>query len=219
MASDMTYAANLWLFFVFLFGIIIVPGMDMLFVLTHALTGGRGAGLSATGGVMTGGAVHALIGALGVGLLLKWAPSLFTLLLFAGAAYMAWIGVTLMRSAIVVGAVGSLADRSPWVAFRQGAVTCLLNPKAYLFTLAVFPQFMRPQYGPLWSQALAMGAMIVLTQLGVYGGLALAAGASRDFLVATPRATMFAGRAAGDLFVVVAAMAVWHAVTALSFAH
>jgi threonine/homoserine/homoserine lactone efflux protein len=211
----MTYAENLWLFFVFLFGIIIVPGMDMLFVIANALTGGRRAGLCATGGIMAGGAVHAFIGAIGVGILLKWAPSLFALLIFAGAAYMAWIGVTLMRSSIVIGAFGIVAGRSHWVAFRQGASTCLLNPKAYLFTLAVFPQFIRPQYGPLWSQALAMGAMIVLTQAGIYGGLALAAGASRDFIVSTPRATMFVGRAAGLFFIVVAAIAIWRGCTAL----
>ena len=53
----MTYAENLWLFFLLLFGIIIVPGMDMLFVLANALTRGRAAGLSATAGIMIGGAV------------------------------------------------------------------------------------------------------------------------------------------------------------------
>ena len=56
----MSYAENLWIFFILLFGIIIVPGMDMLFVLANALTGGRQAGLSATGGVMFGGAILAL---------------------------------------------------------------------------------------------------------------------------------------------------------------
>jgi threonine/homoserine/homoserine lactone efflux protein len=207
----MTYAENLWLFFLLLFGIIIVPGMDMLFVLANALTRGRPAGFSATAGIMTGGAAHALIGALGVGVLLKWAPSLFSILLFAGAAYMAWIGVTLLRSSIIVGAVAGVASRSLWVAFRQGAATCLLNPKAYLFTLAVYPQFMRPQYGALWSQALIMGVMTVLTQFGVYGGLAFVAGASRDFIVSNPRATLFAGRAAGLVFILVAALTVWHA--------
>jgi threonine/homoserine/homoserine lactone efflux protein len=205
----MTPSENLWLFFTFLLGIIIVPGMDMLFVITNALTGGPRAGLSATGGIMLGGAVHALFGAIGVGIILKCAPSLFTLLIFAGAAYMAWIGATLIRSSIVVGGLGADAKRSHWVAFRQGAMTCLLNPKAYLFTLAVVPQFMRPQYRALWSQALAMGAMIVATQLSVYGGLALAASASRDFVAATPRAVMFAGRAAGVLFIAVAIVAVW----------
>src|SRR5215475_11561517 len=55
-ATDMSYAENLWLYFLLLFGIIIVPGMDMLFVLANALTGGRGAGLAATAGIMLGGA-------------------------------------------------------------------------------------------------------------------------------------------------------------------
>jgi len=206
----MSYTENIWLFFVLLVGIIIVPGMDMLFVLTNSLTGGRRAGLSATAGITAGGAVHTLFGAVGVGVLLKLAPSLFTVMLFVGAAYMAWIGVTLVRSSIVIGTVGAAPSRSLWIAFRQGALTCLLNPKAYLFVLSVYPQFLRPGYGSLWAQALVMGALTAATQLGVYGGLALAAGRSRDLLVANPRATMIVGRAAGILFILIAALTAWH---------
>ena len=62
--TDMTYAENLWLFFVVLFGIIILPGMDMLFVLASALTGGRRTGLSAAVGMSAGGIVHSLYGCL-----------------------------------------------------------------------------------------------------------------------------------------------------------
>ena len=58
----MNYTENLWLFFVLLFGIIAVPGMDMLFVLANALTGGSNRGLAATAGIMLGGAVHTLNG-------------------------------------------------------------------------------------------------------------------------------------------------------------
>jgi hypothetical protein len=53
------------------------------------------------------------------------------------------------------------------------------------------------QYGSLWSQATVMGAMTVLIQLGIYGGLTLAASRSRYFVISRPSATMFAGRAAG----------------------
>ena len=74
----MSYTENIWIFFVLLLGIIMVPGMDMLFVLTNALTGGRRAGLSATFGIMAGGVVHTLFGAIGVGVLMKLAPQLFT---------------------------------------------------------------------------------------------------------------------------------------------
>jgi threonine/homoserine/homoserine lactone efflux protein len=206
----MSYTGNLWLFFILLFGIIIVPGMDMMFVIANALTGGRRLGLAATAGVMLGGAVHTLFGAVGVGVLLKLAPSLFTIMLLIGAAYMAWIGFTLARSAIVVGAVGGAASRSLWTAFRRGFATCLLNPKAYLFVLSVFPQFIRPQYGAIWLQAIIMGVMTVVLQFSVYGGFALAAGQSRDLLVSNPRATIFVGRAAGVLLIVVAAFTAWH---------
>lgn len=98
----MSYAENLWLFFLVLFGIIILPGMDMLFVLASALTGGKRTGLSAASGMSAGGIVHSLYGALGVGMLAAWMPSLFLPLLVFGAAYMIWIGIGLMRSAIVV---------------------------------------------------------------------------------------------------------------------
>jgi threonine/homoserine/homoserine lactone efflux protein len=210
----MSYTENLWLFFALLFGIIIVPGMDMMFVLANALTGGRRAGLSATAGVMFGGACHTLFGALGVGVLLKLAPSLFTAMLLAGAAYMAWIGFTLMQSAITVGSVGAAASKSLLTAFRQGAVTCLLNPKAYLFVLSVYPQFLRPAYGALWLQATIMGVMTLAMQCAIYGGLALAAGRSRDILTSSPKATIVVGRAAGVLLIAVAAFTAWHGVTA-----
>ncbi|MGO4571771.1 LysE family translocator [Microvirga sp. 2TAF3] len=204
----MTYTENLWLFAILLFGIIIVPGMDMLFVIANSLTGGRRAGLAATGGIMIGGAAHTAFGAIGVGLLSRLAPSVFTVLLFTGAAYMAWIGITLLRSSITVDAVGAAKTRSLWVAFRQGTVTCLLNPKAYLFVLAVYPQFMLPQYGAIWMQALTMGALTILMQFGIYGGLALAAGRSREFLMSKPRATVLIGRGAGLVFIIVAALTV-----------
>lgn len=116
----MTYAENLWLYAVLVFGIVVVPGVDMLFVLANALTGGRRAGLAATAGIMLGGAAHTLFGAAGVGVVLEWAPSLVTVMLLAGAAYMAWIGVTLLRSSITVGAVDGAAGRSLRAAFGQG---------------------------------------------------------------------------------------------------
>jgi threonine/homoserine/homoserine lactone efflux protein len=138
------------------------------------------------------------------------APGLFVVMLSAGAAYMAWIGFSLARSAITVGAVEGASSRSLWTAFRRGAVTCLLNPKAYLFVISVFPQFIRPEFGPIWRQGIVMAAMTVGAQCAIYGGLALAAGESRSLLVNHPRATMIVGRSAGWLLIAVAALAVWH---------
>jgi threonine/homoserine/homoserine lactone efflux protein len=205
----MTYGENLWLFFLVVSGIIIVPGMDMFFVLASSLSGGRWAGLSATFGIMAGVLVHTLYAALGVGVLLHFAPQLFNVLLVLGAAYVAWIGWQLFRSSIVVDALETLDSRGLVTRFRQGALTSLMNPKAYLFMLAVFPQFLRPEFGPVWRQALVMLLLIWITQLAVYGGLALAAARSRDALVGSPAATRFIGRAAGVLLVAIAVFTLW----------
>ncbi|KFC72255.1 putative amino acid efflux protein, LysE family [Devosia sp. LC5] len=208
----MDYAQALWLYFILLFGIIIVPGMDMFFVLANALTGGRRAGLMATGGIMLGGAVHTLFGALAVGVLTQLPAEVFRTMILVGAAYIAWIGYTLVRSSITVDHIGKAPSRSGRVAFRQGLITCLLNPKAYMFVVAVFPQFIRPQFGPLWRQALVMGVMTVLMQMLIYGGLALAAAKGRDALIGNPQVTQWIGRGAGVLFVVAALFAAWHGV-------
>ncbi|CDM56869.1 MULTISPECIES: LysE family translocator [Rhizobium] len=206
----MTYSENLWLYFTLLFGIIIVPGMDMLFVLANSLTGGRRTGIAATAGIMAGGAVHSLYGAIGVGVLAILLPTLFNPLLFAGAAYMVWIGYTLMRSSITVDTVGAGGLRSGWRAFGQGAATCLMNPKAYLFMIAVYPQFLKPIYGPIWAQGLVMGFMTMATQAAVYGTLALTAARSRNLLVSNPKATILVGRIAGGLLIAVSILTAWH---------
>jgi threonine/homoserine/homoserine lactone efflux protein len=205
----MTYSDNLWLFFLLVFGIVIVPGMDMVFVLASSLSGGRKAGLSATFGIMAGGAVHTLYAAIGVGLVLHVAPTLFTGLLVLGAAYVAYIGWQLLHSSISVDSPETLDRRSPWVRFRQGALTSLMNPKAYLFMLAVYPQFLHPQYGPLWRQAVVLLLVIWATQLIVYGGLAVLAARGRDALLHNPATIRLVGRACGVLLLVVSALTLW----------
>jgi len=158
---------------------------------------------------MAGGVLHTLYAALGVSVILHLVPGLFNVLLVAGAAYIAWIGFSLVRSSITIGGIEGSGKLSRWASFRQGALTSLMNPKAYLFMLAVYPQFLKPQFGPIWSQALVMAAMIATTQLAIYGGLALAAGRGRDFLVGSPGATVWIGRAAGVVLILVAAFTIW----------
>jgi threonine/homoserine/homoserine lactone efflux protein len=204
----MTYVQNIWIFSVLLFGIIIVPGMDMFFVIANALTGGRARGFSATAGVMLGGVFHTVFAAVCVGALTALPGFVFTAILLAGAAYMAWIGWTLVRSSITVSSLGSNGSASMKQAFGQGFVTCVLNPKAYMFTLAVYPQFMLVKFGSMVGQAMVLGLITIVTQGLVYGGLGLAAARSRDFLTGYPGVTTWIGRGAGAVFLLVAAWTV-----------
>lgn len=127
---------------------------------------------------------------------------------------MAWIGWTLIRSSIVIGAVPDAERRRLWLIFSQGTITCLLNPKAYMFTLSVFPQFLRPAYGPLWAQTL--GAIGCVMQFAIYGGMAVAASQVRSFLLRSPVVTIWIGRIAGVLFIAVALWSAWHALSGLT---
>ena len=81
-----------------------------------------------------------------------------------------------------------------------------MNPKAYAFTLAVFPQFLKPDYGPMATQALLLGTIIAVTQILVYGAVALGAAEIRTWLSGNARAQVRAGQAVGLLLI---AGAVW----------
>jgi threonine/homoserine/homoserine lactone efflux protein len=205
----MTYPEALWIFFILLAGIIIVPGMDMIYVMANALTGGRRAGLTATFGIMTGGAFHTAFGAFAVVGMSQLVPQIYVPMLIAGALYMIWIGVTLARSRIVMDEVAGSGARSLLTIFAQAVVTCVLNPKAWLFVLAVYPQFIRPAFGPLWSQALVIGVMVAAVQFAVYGGLGLMAAAGRNAMAGSPAFTIWSGRIAGLLLIAAAIFTLW----------
>lgn len=180
------------------FGIVLLPGMDMAFVLASTLRSGRRAGLLAVAGIMAGAVVHVAASGLGFALLVQSVPSLFNVLLLAGAAYLAWIGVSLVRHASASGAMpGARSADGNWPTFRQALITSLLNPKAYVFMIAVFPQFTRPQDGHVWSQLLVMGLIIWLAQATVYGAVAFASSRAGDALGARPITQQWLARVTG----------------------
>jgi threonine/homoserine/homoserine lactone efflux protein len=200
----MNHVEQLWLFFALVFGIVVLPGLDMAFVLGSTLAGGRRRGFAALAGIVAGGVCHVVMTALGISVLLKWIPGAFNALLLAGALYIAWIGLSLMRSDAAPAMRPDAPRRSHAATFRQGMLTCLLNPKAYLFMLAIFPQFLRPEYGPIAAQALVLWLIIALNQLCVYGGLALMADRARAWLQGKPEAGMLATRCVGALLIAAA---------------
>ncbi|MDB5860117.1 MAG: rhtB [Ramlibacter sp.] len=200
----------LWLFALLVFGIIALPGMDMAFVLSSTLADGRRGGFAALAGLVAGGMAHVAMGTLGVGLLLQALPAAFNALLVAGALYVGWIGWNLWRAPGALGEVGAGSSRTASQTFFRALATCLLNPKAYVFTVAVFPQFMHPERGSLALQAVLMGAIVTLMQVGVYGGVALGAAGLRRRLVHSADGQVALGRGVALLLIATAAWALWH---------
>ena len=201
---------QLWLFALLVFGIIALPGMDMAFVLSSTLADGRRGGFAALAGIVVGGTAHTAMGTLGIGLLLQTFPAAFNALLVAGALYVAWIGWNLWRQPGALGDVAAGASRSASRTFLRALVTCLLNPKAYVFTVAVFPQFIHPERGSLLAQALGRSAIIITIQVMVYGGVALGAAGLRHRLVHSADGQAMLGRGVALLLVATAIWALWH---------
>jgi len=202
----MNYAAHLWLFFVLVFGAVILPGQDMAFILGSALTGGRRHGFAAVAGAVTGAACHSAFAAAGVGLLLKAFPWAFDAMLLAGALFIGWIGVTVLRGAGRSAGANTVASGSPWRSWRRETVNNLLNPNAYVFSLAVFPQFILPQRGAVAWQALVLFLIIAATQTAVYGTIVLAAAQTQRWLAGNLRAQTHVRLAVGLMLLGVAVL-------------
>lgn len=120
------------------------PGTIKLFTSMAEKNGGPKAGFWATLGLMAGDAVWMVLALSGVAALAAAYPRAFDLLRYAGAAYLAWIGFTLIRDAkqtLGAGAVITGNNRGPWQWFREAMLVTLSNPKTIGFYVAFFPLF------------------------------------------------------------------------------
>lgn len=180
------------------FGVIVLPGMDMAFVASSALTQGWRGGLVAVGGIVVAGMLHTIVGATGVAALLVLWPAAFNTLLVLGAAYMVWVGASILRSTGTAAPSGSTAaPQQQGAIFRSAVLTCLLNPKAYAFMLAVFPAFIRSTTYSVPVQAVRLGTVIAVTQLLVYGGVAAFVASAKHWTGTTPNRQRVAARVVG----------------------
>jgi threonine/homoserine/homoserine lactone efflux protein len=166
---------SMWFYFLLVLGVVALPGMDMAYVVTSALADGARAAAAAIGGIVLGGVVHVLAVTLGLTALLTAFPHALRLLVLAGAAYMAWIGCQLLLAQPAASPEEPPREIKRGSIFRYGMVTCLVNPKAYAFMLAVFPSFLHSDARPVALQALALSAITASTQVAVYGTVAFAA--------------------------------------------
>ncbi|MFF6915920.1 leucine efflux protein LeuE [Streptomyces sp. NPDC012466] len=195
-----TYLAGLVL-------IILLPGPNSLYVLSVAARRGVRAGYTASAGVWCGDAVLMTLSAAGVASLLQANAVLFAVVKYAGAGYLTWLAIGMLRAAwgmwrtraerTADGEAPAPAEERP---FRRAFVVSLFNPKAILFFVAFFVQFVDPQYAyPALSfvvlGTLAQLASVLYLSALIFGGTRLAAAFRRR-----RRLSAGATSAAGALF-------------------
>jgi len=142
------------------------PGVDFALTVGRTLQAGARAGAAAALGITAGCVVHALAAAFGLAALLALHPAAFTALQWAGAGYLVWLGLQMLRSAWRGGAAATAlpaaAPRSAWAEFRTGLATNVLNPKVALFFLAFLPPFVPADSPSKTLSFLLLGAWFVL---------------------------------------------------------
>ncbi len=141
------------------------PGVDFALTVGRTLQAGARAGVAAALGITAGCVVHALAAAFGLAALLAVHPGAFVALQWAGAGYLVWLGVQMLRSAWRGGAAAPLAQAAPrpvWADFRTGLATNVLNPKVALFFLAFLPPFVPADSPSKTLSFLLLGAWFVL---------------------------------------------------------
>ena len=183
--------ANLWLFFLALAVVYLLPGPDMILLLQTGARQGRGAALATAIGLAIARGCHVALAALGLAALFKAAPWTFDVVRLAGAAYLLWIGVQCLRSSLVPDlATGALtATPGQWrEAIRRGLLTNLLNPKALLFCSVLLPQFIVNDGAQGLNQFAVLGLLLVGVGLLFDSAYALTGAALGRWLQHSPTA-------------------------------
>lgn len=182
---------DIWTYVIGAIGIILLPGPNSLFVLSVATARGVRAGYQGAMGVFVGDSILLALVGLGAAGLLQAYPALFLLVKYAGAVYLSWVGLNLLRAAVWRWRGGAAlaqtdADTSPPGGsagmdqpFRRALVISLLNPKAILFLLSFFVQFIDPGYEApvvpfLILSAIIMAASAAYLSALIFAGVRLA---------------------------------------------
>jgi threonine/homoserine/homoserine lactone efflux protein len=188
----------------------LTPGPDVLYIISNALRAGARAGVIAGLGITAGCFVHVFAAAVGVSALLAASATAFTVLKWAGAAYLLWVGVKLLLSRPAEKSWGSRGSPPAYKGgqppagllgvFRGGFLTNVLNPKVAIFFLAFVPQFIAPGTEHKALAFVLLGTLFNINSIAVNSGWALAA-AWMARHGAVQRGMHWLDRAAGAMFI------------------
>ena len=204
---EMPEPATLALFAVSALALVAIPGPNLLYIVTRSIDQGRGAGVASSFGVETATLVHVAAAAAGLSAALASSATAFSIVKYAGAAYLLYLGV---RALLARGAGEGGTARPPAPARRvyaEGFIVNLLNPKVALFFLAFLPQFVDPNAGQAWLQVLVLGAVLVAIGLTIDLLYALAAGSLGSWVRGSAVLERRRRWATGGVYIALAAVA------------
>src|SRR5207247_2030501 len=168
-------STSMWLFGLAALALLAIPGPAVLYIVFQSAEQGRRVGLASVAGVHLGTLVHVAAASAGLSAVIVASSLAFSVVKYAGAAYLVYLGI---RKLLERNEETRIERRREPLrrAFMRGTIVNALNPKTALFFLAFLPQFVAPDRGGVWSQALVLGFVFVGLGLVTDSLYALAAG-------------------------------------------
>lgn len=162
--------------------LILIPGPAVLYIVARSVHQGRRAGLLSALGVEVGSLVHIVAAAVGLSAILVSSSLAFSVVKFAGAAYLIYLGIRTLLTREAPAATVDITPVDLRRVFGQGVIVNVLNPKVALFFFAFFPQFIDPERGSVAVQTLVLGIVFFFIGTVFDGMWALAAGSVGGWL-------------------------------------
>ncbi|MFF0343649.1 LysE family translocator [Kribbella sp. NPDC004875] len=168
-------------------GLVIVPGPNMIYLISRSIAQGRRAGLISLAGVGVGFGIYLLAASAGLATLFALVPEIYVTLKLAGAAYLLWLAWNALRpGGSSVFATQELEPDRPRKLFGMGLLTCLLNPKIAILYISLLPQFLDPSRGHLGLQSLVLGLGQLTVGVVMNAAFVITAGSVAVFLARRP---------------------------------
>jgi threonine/homoserine/homoserine lactone efflux protein len=181
----------------------ITPGPDILYVITLGITRGVKAAIATTLGLTSGILVHTTAAALGISVIFKTSELAFTVVKFAGAAYLFYLAYQAFkhRNDLVRLDKTNNAPKSHKSLYIKGFFMNVLNPKVSLFFLAFLPQFINPQLGSVPLQMIQLGFAFMAVSIVIFSMCGILANKASATLMERPSIARIVNILAASLFV------------------
>jgi threonine/homoserine/homoserine lactone efflux protein len=181
--------SDLLLFALAAFGLVISPGPNMIYLISRSITQGRKAGLISLAGVICGFLFHIVMVSFSLTAVLFTIPYAYTVLKTAGVLYLLYLAWQAIKpgSKNVFEPRTDLKPDAPGKLFRMGFFTNVLNPKVAVFYLSFFPQFIKPAYGPVFTQSITLGVVQIMVSFTINFIIVLVAARVARWFSANPK--------------------------------
>jgi threonine/homoserine/homoserine lactone efflux protein len=187
----------------------LTPGPNMTYLAALSLMNGLRTGFAAVAGIALGLMTYGVAAALGLAALIDNSPLLYGLLRWTGVIYLLWLAWESWGTDRETSPDATGGGSQPWLAFRRGLVTNLLNPKAAVFYVAVLPEFIQLDHGPVVSQTLILSVIYVGIATAIHSAIVILAGSLQTSMVSPNRRRMIRRGFALALVLI----AIWFALT------